>query len=315
MKRNQLLLVGAGYMGREYAKVLKALNCDFTVVGRGSTLANKFTSELGIPVFQGGISKWLQSNDVCPKTAIVAVTGNELGSVVYSLIYRGVKLLLVEKPGGVDFDEIEKICKLVKKKKIEMYLGYNRRFYSSVLQAESIIENDGGTQSLIFEFTEWDNVVSEIKLPVSVKKQWFLHNSSHVVDLAFFIGGRPKKIASFSGGRMVWHPQGAIFVGAGITERKIFFSYSANWDAPGRWGLEILTKKSRLIFRPFEQLHIQKKGELEIRKLNMDDKLDTRFKPGLYLQVKAFLSDKKRLCSIQEHLENCKFYKMILSLN
>ena len=88
-------------------------------------------------------------------------------------------------------------------------------------------------------------------------------NSTHVVDLAFFLGGAPEKISSYVGGKLDWHPNGSIFSGAGITKNNTLFSYNANWEAPGRWGVEVITNKSRLILRPLEKLQIQKIGNLD----------------------------------------------------
>ena len=38
----KVLLVGAGYMGKEYGKVLNALNVPYSVVCRSQESANKF---------------------------------------------------------------------------------------------------------------------------------------------------------------------------------------------------------------------------------------------------------------------------------
>ena len=39
----------------------------------------------------------------------------------------------------------------------------------------------------------------------------------------------------------------ALVAGAGVTENGALFSYHANWEAPGRWSVEIMTKKRRLM--------------------------------------------------------------------
>ena len=45
-----------------------------------------------------------------------------------------------------------------------------------------------------------------------------------------------------------------VIAGAGVTERNIMFSYHADWQALGRWSVEVLTYKRRFIFRPMKQL-------------------------------------------------------------
>lgn len=110
-----------------------------------------------------------------------------------------------------------------------------------------------------------------------------------------------------------WHPQASIFAGAGTTENGALFSYQANWEAPGRWSVEILTKKHRLIFKPLEKLLMQKIGSVETEFLTIDDELDTEFKPGLYEQTKRFYERKvSDLCDVSEHVINLGFYEKII---
>ena len=128
-----------------------------------------------------------------------------------------------------------------------------------------------------------------------------------IIDLAFFIAGKPKVLKSFSrSGRLDWHEK-TNFVGAGETEKDVLFSYLSNWESAGRWGIELLTYSRRIYLKPMENLHIQKKGSVEVLPYEIDLSLDIDFKPGLYLQVKEFLSDfKNRLPSIKEHIFNSK---------
>jgi hypothetical protein len=50
----QVLLIGTGPMGVEYAKVLQALNIEFVVVGRGIHSAAQFAAETGLQPTVGG---------------------------------------------------------------------------------------------------------------------------------------------------------------------------------------------------------------------------------------------------------------------
>ena len=136
-------------------------------------------------------------------------------------------------------------------------------------------------------------------------------NSSHVIDLAFYLGGQPTELSSYTAGKLPWHPNAAIYAGAGKTENNALFSYQANWQAPGRWALEFLTSKHRLIFRPMEQLQIQQLGSVAIEPVEIDDSLDHDFKPGLYRQVQAFLGCQQGLPTIQEQQKMLPFYQKI----
>ena len=130
-------------------------------------------------------------------------------------------------------------------------------------------------------------------------------NSSHVADMAFYLGGEPKELYSCTTGGNDWHPTATVFAGAGVTHSGALFSYQANWGAPGRWGVEILTHKHRYIFRPLEKLQILKHNTVSVEPVEIDDRLDLEFKPGLYRQTESFLNENPNapLQDIHKHYE------------
>jgi predicted dehydrogenase len=305
-------LVGAGYMAKEYAKVLKALGREFIVIGRGKETAADFEQTLRIPVVTGGIEEYIQSSKILPEHAIVTVDAQYLYDATRKLMDCGVRNLLVEKPGALATDDIEKLEKVAEQRKSNVYIAYNRRFYSSVLKAGEMIKEDGGCISFVFEFTEWSHIVKDLKKSEVEKRKWFVANSTHVVDLAFYLGGKPKKIQCFTSGGLDWHPSASIFAGAGVTDKDALFSYHADWAAPGRWGVELMTAKHRLILRPLEELQVQNLGSVSIERVELDDRLDKQYKPGLFRQAESFLAgDRGSLKSLREQVKDLKlYYKM-----
>ena len=301
-------------MGIEYAKVLKALKRPFFVIGRGESSASIFEKAIGVPVIKGGVEQWLKDNNYrAPTTAIIAVDEENLGPITRVLVKVGVKELLVEKPGGINLKDLKDSQKIASKTGAGIFIAYNRRFYASVLKGKEFIKKDGGVTSFNFDFTELGYRIKKSKIPMTVKKEWLLANSSHVIDLAFFLGGQPERMTSYAAGGLDWHPSASIYVGSGISRSGALFSYHANWESAGRWGVEIMTPKRKLIFRPLERLQIQNIGSMTIEEVKIDDALDKKFKPGLYLQVKSFLGDKKNLPTIGEQVENLKYYRQINS--
>ena len=299
-------------MAIEYAKVLKDLNINFAVVGRGVENAKKFTEAVGHAVRSGGVEKFFKSGSLYPERAIVAVSEEQLGKITLLLLDHGIKSILAEKPGGLDFDEIRKVGKLTLSKKAKVFVAYNRRFYASIKKAMNLIEKDNGVLSIFFDFSEPDFKITPLIKGHGVKENWFLQNSTHVVDLAFFLAGKPKKLTAFTSGSLPWHSKGAVFSGAGITDKGVLFSYHANWKGPGRWGVELVTKNHKLFFRPLEKLQIQKLATFEVEDVGIDDQLDRDFKPGLYKEVQSFLGNEQNLCTISEQVENLEFYQQIL---
>lgn len=282
-------LIGAGPMAEAYAKVLLALGVKFIVIGRGQSSAARFKENTGLDVILEMPAQFTPS-DYC----IVAVGVEALAAVSTQLIKNGAKNILLEKPGALSLDEMQAFEALSLHADAKISIAYNRRFYASIQAAKSIIEADGGVRSFQFEFTEWSHVIRPLTKAPGVKEAWLLANSSHVIDLAFYLANStPKNMSTYVSGYLDWHDGPSKFSGAGITELGSSFSYSADWEAPGRWGIEILTANHRLIFRPLEQLQIQKLGSVLIEKVELKDELDQNFKPGLYLQTKSFLNEEK----------------------
>lgn len=304
---NEIWLIGTGQMAMDYAKVMNGLSQSFVAIGRSEEKCREFQSQFSNPVISGGIQKYLDTNPPIPKKVIIAANVEELDTISTSLINYGVKDILVEKPGVAEPNKIDELAELAKSNGVNLLIAYNRRFYSSVLKAEEIIQEDGGLSTFNFEFTEWAHVITPTAKHKTDFHYWFLWNSTHVVDLAFFMGGFPKQLSAFHSGSLDWHPSSSAFAGAGISEKGALFSYQANWEAPGRWVVEMLTKKHRLIFKPMEKLQIQEIGSVAVNPVEIEDILDTEYKPGLYLQTKSFLdSDYSRFCDVHEQRETIK---------
>lgn len=310
--KSDIVLVGAGYMATEYVKVLTAMQKDFVVVGRGEKSAKDCETKTGCVVHRGGIENYLKKLDGCPQSAIVAVSLAYLKCTAESLIKAGVRKILLEKPGGMNLKEISELDTLAKETKTDIYVAYNRRFYASVEKARKIIKEDGGVSSFNFEFTEWSHIIESANKPISELENWFLANSTHVVDLAFFLGGEPKELSSYVCGQMSWYSKASAFAGSGVTNDGAVFSYKANWKSAGRWSIEILTEKHKLLFEPLEQLKIQNRGEIKIEQVQIDDKIDLDFKAGLYKQVEAFISgDSAKMIDIHKQKKHIEIYQLM----
>ena len=304
-------IIGTGTIAQEYAKVLKVLESDFIVIGRSGKNSSSLIKYGAKKVITGGLENFLQTIPVKPSKVIVAVNVVELSKIVRLLLYFGVKDIFCEKPGFCSPAELPALLKSADEHFANVYLAYNRRFFASTLIAEKIINEDGGVKSFNFEFTEWGHVIVSSGNDEKVLNNWMYSNSTHVIDLAFFLGGEPKVISTFVSGELPWHKP-AIFAGAGVTENNALFTYQANWFAPGRWGIEVLTSKHRLYLRPMEKLQIQNIGSVEITNVEVDYTLDENFKPGFYLQTKAFIeNDVTRLCSLKEQGNHMVHYKKI----
>lgn len=306
--KKQIFLIGTGQMAVDYVKVLLAQKHEITVIGRGSTSAKKFEQQTGIMPVTGGIAHYLEVTPFPDNSYVIIATGTQdLMQTMLTVLRAGASRVLIEKPAALSIEEL-----LANEKNLEpfadrVFVAYNRRFYASVIEAQRLIEDDGGLQSINFEFTEWGHKIEPLEKAPGVKENWFFANSTHVVDLAFYLAGIPVEWKAYSKpGKLTWHKK-TNFAGAGITDKGVLFSYLSNWESAGRWGIELLTENRRIYLKPLEGIAIQKKGSIVIESYEFDVTLDKEFKPGLYVQTKRFLSNNNyNLCKMKDHINNSK---------
>lgn len=294
-------LVGTGSISIEYSKVLEALNVHYIAIGRSEESVISFQNKTKHTAIAGGVKKFLATAPAIPDAVIVAVNVRFLAETTILLVDYGIKNILLEKPGVCYAHEISDLIKKTDCYSANVFIAYNRRFYSSIFECERLIDKDGGVTSFHFEFTEWTHTIDKINKPREELNNWLLSNSSHVIDTAFFLCSDPIDFFGFHKGSLDWHPSGSIFTGAGFCKNGALFSYHANWESPGRWAIEILTRKHRFYLKPLETLHIQDMETTEIKPVLIDNTLDIKFKAGFYFQLKSFLEgDFKRFCSIKD---------------
>ena len=303
---SDLLIVGAGKMARFHALAARELGWRVEAVTRSPATAEAFAQETGAEAASGGLDAWLSARTP-PSHVVVAVGVEGLAEAASAVIRAGARRVLLEKPGGIDTDEIEALANLAEQRGAEVLLAYNRRFYPAVEAARAIIAEDGGATSLRFDFTELAHAIGASDQKAEVKRAWFLANSTHVIDLAFYLAGQPAELCAQTAGGLDWHPDAAQFAGSGVTEQGALFSYVADWTGPGRWSVDVRTRERRIVLEPLEELRIQKRGTftLEVQALAH---ANPTHKVGIYEQMHAFLTAEtpSRFVTIREQAHKAR---------
>lgn len=303
------LLIGTGQMAVEYAKVLTHLNAEFLVIGRGHESAMNFTKITGKKVENMKINEIIYFNSGIDK-AIVCVDITQSFCVVSDLIKAGVKTILLEKPGALSLQDLNNLYYLSNLKGAKVLIAYNRRFYESVQNLKRIANQDGGILELKFDFSERIHEVEKLVSPEIVKNNWVIANSSHIIDLAFFLIGQPKILNTISSGRTTWHPTSALFNGHGVSVKGITFEYCADWTKSGNWRIEAFTKNILLVLQPIETLeYFDLKSNKLLNKVNYED---IGFKPGIRKQTQAFINeDTENFLTLEDQIVQFKFINKI----
>lgn len=303
MRLQNCLLIGAGPMAEAYAQVVKQFETNLYVVGRGAKSAHRFTENTGVPVIQGGLHTAMQSGLPQNTCAIVATPVDTLADNCKTLIEAGVNRILVEKPAALSAEEAHDLAEFAQRKNADVFVAYNRRFYDSTQRAKALIEQDGGPTSLRMEFSEFSERIAKLPTAAHIKEAWLFANSTHVLDLGFYLAGFPQSMSCQAKGQLSWHPAGAQFVGHGETDAGALFSFNADWEAAPRWSVEIGTRQRTIMLQPLEQLRFRENTGFTETAFDVDQK-DLEFKPGVWRQMEAFLSNssaQQDLCHINSH--------------
>jgi predicted dehydrogenase len=301
-------------MAIDYTRVLTAFGITPVVLGRGAASAQRFHDATGIRPTTGHLTDQLATlGPALPQTAIVAVNAHQLAEVGITLVGSGVRRLLMEKPAALDLTEARDLLATVQAQGAEVYVAYNRRFMASILAAQEIVAADGGAISVKFDFSEPARRIATLNKPERELKTWFYGNSTHVLDLAFHLAGAPGRLSGDVSGGSVIDPETGIFAGHGVAARGCHVTWHANWVAPGRWGVEVLTREHRLILQPLEKLRKQTHAGFAEIEHPIDDADDLAFKPGLLKQTRAFLTgdEATRLLPLAEHVGLMQAYEAI----
>ena len=232
----RILIVGAGLIAAEYAKILSALGHEFIAVGRGAASAEAFQALTGQAAHTGGIEAWLANHDADRfDAAIIAVPAQDLSQVAGIVIDAGMRNILIEKPGGGTPGHVRSLARKAADTGTDIRVAYNRRFYASTRAAVERIAADGGPSSFVFEFTEWSHKIEPLEKPALVKRNWLLGNSSHVIDMAFFLGGEPAAMNGFVSGTLSMAPARDVR-GSRADDRRRSVRISCGLDGPRTMG-------------------------------------------------------------------------------
>lgn len=305
----KVLLIGSSHMALEYSKILNSLKINYLIFSRTKESLKKFQKNKYTSTYSGKLTQLLSEQGKYFTHAIIATSIESLKNLTIKVINADINNILIEKPGSLNLSELIEIKKKSKNKKI--FIGYNRRFLSSIIKLKNILIKEK-IESAFFSFNEQSKIIEKLGHSKFVKNKWVLANSSHVLDLIFYLIGLPKKLSSFSKGHLNWHKLSSKFYGNGLSRKSIAFSYSSDWNSPGKWSIEIMTSNKKFILSPLEKIQYMDWKSFNLKDIKLNTKLDELYKPGLYLQTQNFLNGNHNdLCTIDYQVNQTKIiYKI-----
>lgn len=247
-------VVGYGNMGRQYVKALRALGVkQIHVCSRSEGPLAELGGINGITTLPGGFRR-IEAARLPDELAIVATPTAHLVAAAEHLAACGYRRILIEKPVSLWSGEIERLAEALERQGIEAICAYNRVAYPSFHEVNARVIREGGITSCTYTFTEMIKPDWPERFPAEELARWGITNSLHVISMAHGFIGMPAEWSGHRSRALPWHPTGAVFVGSGISDRGIHFSYHADWGSTGRWSVEVHTAISSYRLCPMEKL-------------------------------------------------------------
>jgi predicted dehydrogenase len=303
--------IGAGYMTTEHAKAFA--NIDNVVLcgifSRTRSKAEALAATYPDMICCDSIASLYES---CQPDLVVIAVPELSVRVVCEEAFQFPWTCLVEKPVGYDYDDAEAICHTAEKHNTRVYVGLNRRHYSSTKNVlAEMAETDGKRLIHVYD-QENPKAALAAGQPEKVVENWMYANSIHVVDYFNFMGrGQIISIENL----ISYDPSTPLFVLSKLAyDSGDIGIYECVWNAPGPWSVVINTQSKRWEMRPVEQATCQLYGSRKQEPLPIHE-WDSQFKPGLRLQaqecVNAVMGLEHNLPSIKDAFISMKLIKAI----
>jgi len=132
-----IAIIGCGRVGEKRMKLLPSgvvtLACDQNLA-RAQALASLDKSCMA----SDSVKTVLHSSDV--DAVIIATENASLAPIAQQAVEAG-KHVLVEKPGAIRVEELEKLDALAKRSNVMVRVGYNHRYHPAILKAQEIAQS------------------------------------------------------------------------------------------------------------------------------------------------------------------------------
>jgi len=307
-----VLIIGGSDMVLQYLSALSKLAVkDITVISQTGKRVADFCNSIQAKLLIGGFEKHLQS--IQPVDLVIVAPPLHLTIAATKLaIGNNQNNVLIEKPGSLYKEDLSSLASQISSQEIRV--GYNRLVYPNLHKLKELVEDEGGITSCRFTFTERVSKIDFKKDTPEVYQRWGISNSLHVITMAFDLIGNPKEIYTQQYGSLEWHPTGSIFVGTGISEKDIPFSYHADWGSGGRWGIEVNTAKNSYQLIPLEELYACPRDTGTWNKVSFE-KAFPNVKQGMVEEIAIMLDGdnkhKSMLPTLEDAVEFNKFAEKI----
>ncbi len=208
---------------------------------------------------------------------------------------------LVEKPIALDSNNAFQLLQLANKKKVKVFYGLQRRFYSSFVKIKEIQKKNKLNSIFIDAPEHFEMILKKKKFKKKVLKKWVLANGIHCIDLLRYFGGDVKNVISSN---ISDHGYGNDFNSIIQFKKNIIGIYKSNWKSGGSWTIKLFFNKFYILISPLESSKIYyTNGKTKMIHLS---NLDKNYKPGLFEQNLQFIKSLNKKNNDTKYLSDIK---------
>lgn len=273
----RVALIGAGYMGAEYAKALtQAESLELVgIMSRTRARAQTLADTYGTPIVADSVGElYARTEADAVIVAVPELAARDITLAAFDYPWTA----LLEKPPGYLPAVAGELLEAAERRQRSAFVALNRRFYGSTTAALAEVAGTVGPRSVIIQDAEDQHAALAAGQPKQVVDAWMYANSIHLIDYAdLFCRGTVVDVST---------PQPFKPYEPCLVESIIRYSsgdtatYLGLWQKPGPWSVQVCTAEARVELKPLEQAGIQRKGERRVTTVPQTE-WDTECKPGI----------------------------------
>ena len=274
-------IIGAGKIADLHMHVLKSFDdvSIVAIVNRDKKRREDFTKKYDIPHAYSDYKIMLKEEKL--DAIFVTVSLFNIKDVALSCLETGIPTF-IEKPAGININDINDLVNAAKKMETINMIGLNRRFYSNISHALDIVKKDGGVKTIIIDCPQR---LSDINNWKGYEDKTNIWNGIHCIDLFRYFCGNVDCMTSYV--RKINSEYNDTFNSFIKFKDGSIGHFISNWFSPGGWSVVIITKSKKISICPLEEGYcLNENGEEH--KLNIID-IDKKYKPGFFLQDRYFI--------------------------
>jgi predicted dehydrogenase len=320
-------IIGCGSIARFHADCIKHLGISIAAASDvvSSDSVKAFCAKYSIPAFHADWKEML--DDEALDAVWVTASWDVVDTMLLPILEYDIPVFF-EKPVSLSSKTLSNALAIHREKTNKIQVGYNRRFYDFIPQIRDMLST--------FSINGIELHIPESISGITPKHQQFLflQNSSHVVDLLYFLLNGP----SISVERIIrnTHKESNSPMGYNaflLADQKTPIHLIANWNSPSNFGIrfhgdgllvELLPIETAAIYQGFDIIEPTQENPIRryrpkiIQQFYMD-KISAQFKPGFLKQAVNFiqccvLGDHKnsRASTLESTLEVTKLCEQIM---